>query len=274
MSCKWDSEAGDYLVNGKPCRRDDYGDPTRHCTARRTCSVHIGRDELTCPRCIGRTRADIRWIENLAALMPIEALVQGVNSEAANIAGPAGDPLVLSWRRINHAQASGTLIGDGIEETAPTEVLGIWQAMLSEDYGHPLPDRITLITAAAYLDRNLTKVANDPEQDFPLLAREIRKSRTHLESVLHNSGRPERGAPCPECTSETSGLGPRLVRKYPHWCDDEDCTQQFHYSTVLDGLTGEARPDTSGDWWVCPRNRDHAWSHEDYARWIEDRETA
>lgn len=279
MTCKWDREAEDYLIDGKPCRTDDYGDPTRHCTARRTCSVHIGRDELTCPRCIGRTRADIRWIVNLAALMPFEALSRGVNSEPANLAGPAGDPLVLSWRRVDRARATSTMIGDGIEETAPTEVLGIWQAMLSEDYDHDQPDRITLGTAAAYLDRNLGRVANDPEQDWALLVREVRRCRGHLESALHNSRRPEQGAPCPECIgnmqdkrddliaqgvpeSEWPKLrAPKLTRQYAHWCDDEDC-ERLHYD------------DDSEDRWVCPRDRDHWWPHEDYEKWIETRKGA
>lgn len=252
-TCRWDREAGDYLVDGEPCRVDDYGDPTKHCTARRTCSVHIGRDELTCPRCIGRTRADIRWIVNLAALMPTEALSRGVNSEPANLAGPAGDPLVNSWRRIDISRATGAPIGDGIEETAPTEVLGTWQWMLSEDYDHELPDRITLATAAAYLDRNLSRVANDPEQDWPLMAREIRRCRSHLEAALRNSSRPERGAPCPECESPR----PRLTRTYGHWCDDDAC-EQIHHA------------DDTDDRWVCPRNRDHWWSEHDYRLRVAD----
>lgn len=259
MSCKWDREAGDYLVDGEPCRVDDYGDPTKHCTARRTCSVHIGRDELTCPRCIGRTRADIRWIVNLAALMPTEALSRGVNSEPANLAGPAGDPLVNSWRRIDISRATGAPIGDGIEETAPTEVLGTWQWMLSEDYDHELPDRITLATAAAYLDRNLSSVANDPEQDWPLMAREIRRCRSHLEAALHNSRAPERGAPCPECAGDDVFV--RLVRQYAHYCDDPDC-ERFNYTT------------DDSDVWRCPRNPRHEWDLESYSRWVEERRGA
>lgn len=258
--CRWDNEAGEYIADGEPCKTDDYGDPTHHCKARRTCSVHIAANELTCPRCIGRTRADIAWVQNLAALMSVEALNRGVASEAANIAGPAGDPLVLSWRRVNQATET-TTIGDGIEETAPVEVLGIWQAMIAEDYGHELPDRITLGTAAAYLDRHLARIANDPGQDFPLMAREIRKSRTYLETVLRNSSRAERGAPCPDCTSEETGVGPRLVREYAHWCEDADC-ERMHYA------------DDSEDRWVCPRDRGHWWNVEDYDRWVAERKGA
>src|SRR5690606_41422977 len=47
--------------------------------------------------------------------------------------------------------------------------------------------------AAAYLDRHLHRIANDDAQDFPLLRRELRKCRQHLEAVLHNDTRPDRG---------------------------------------------------------------------------------
>lgn len=260
MKCRWDREVEDYLTDGEPCRVDDYGDPTKHCTARRTCSVHIGRDELTCPRCIGRCRADIAWVVNLTALMPVESLSRGVNSEPTNLAGPAGDPVVLSWRRIDRARVTGGPIGDGIEETAPTEVLGVWQAMLSEDWGHDLPDRVTLATAAAYLDRNLARIANDPGQDFPLMAREIRRCRSYLEGVLRNGTRPERGAPCPACVDNEDGA-PRLVREYGHWCDAEDCAR-FHYA------------DDSADAWVCPKDRRHTWTVDEYEARVEDRKKA
>lgn len=272
MTCRYDRTAEDYLTDdGTPCRVDEYGDPTKHCTARRTCANHIGRAELTCARCIGRARQDLRQIGNLAALMLPEAIARGsVESQVANLAGPAGDPAVLSWRRIDAARATGGAIGDGTDETDPTGVLGIWQMMLAEDYGHDLPDRITFGTASAYLDRQLHRVAQDEDQDFPLLARELRKCRSNLEAALRDSRTPERGAPCPECTNDHTGVGPRLVREYGHWCEDPECCK-IHYSVLIDTETGETVPDTEGDTWVCPRNRDHWWSHEDYSKWIEER---
>ena len=46
--CRWDREVGAYLTpDGDPCKRDDYGDLTYHCTARRTCANHVGKGELT-----------------------------------------------------------------------------------------------------------------------------------------------------------------------------------------------------------------------------------
>jgi hypothetical protein len=50
----------------------------------------------------------------------------------------------------------------------------------------------------------------------------------------------------------------RLVREYPHWCDDEAC-EQVHVAT--DEL----------DVWVCPRDREHWWIHRDYVNRLEER---
>ena len=260
-TCRYDREAGTYLADGEPSKTDEYGDPTKHCTARRSCSVHIGRDELTCPRCIGRTRASIGWIVNLAALMPTEALSAGVHSEAANLAGPAADPEAWSWRKVAARQGVAwhvSLLEDD-DEHHPLTVLGRWAMMLAEDWGHDLP-RLDVATAAAYLDRNLARLANDPEQDFPLFAREIRTCRSHLESVLHNGQAAERGAPCPDCVARER-KPQRLQRRYGHWCEDDGC-EKIHHA------------DESGDWWVCPQDRDHWWTHEDYSRWIESRKAS
>jgi hypothetical protein len=99
VTCRWDSDAGDYLVDGEPCRTDDYGDATKHCTARRTCSNHVGPGEITCAKCVGRSRMDLRRIVELAPLAMTQAIAVGVESEAANLAGPAADLRVFEARR-------------------------------------------------------------------------------------------------------------------------------------------------------------------------------
>lgn len=271
MSCRYDREAEDYLDDdGKPCRRDSYGDPTNHCTARRTCAQHIGPDEQTCARCIGRTRADLQRIPDLAALMPEEAEVVGINSEAANLAGPAADPEAWTWRKIAARQGKAwhlSLIEDD-DEQHPYIVLGRWDMMVREDYGQPSSQPVTIGNAAAYLSRQLTKIAHDPSQDFPLFAREIRTCRSHLENVLRDSQTRERGAPCPDCRED--GALVRLEHEYGHYCDDEEC-ERIHYSTVYDTDRGEHVPDTSGDAWVCPRNPQHRWTEQAYRNYIEER---
>lgn len=268
IRCRYDRDAGDYLIDGEPCRTDDYGDPTKHCTARRTCAGHVGADELTCARCLSRARRAIGQIVDLAALMLPAAISAGINSEAANLAGPAADYQTFSARRAidkrwilqnvpeRHIErAMRTLLADD-DEHHPYVVLTRWANMLTEDYNHPTPERWTVANAAAYLDRNLALIAQDPEQDFPLLFRELRRCRDHLEAVLRNSHRSDKGAPCPTCATET-GKGPRLRREYGHWCDEPDC-EQIHYD------------DDSGDVWRCPRIRDHWWSEADYRLRIAD----
>lgn len=260
IRCKWDRDAEDYLVDGEPCRVDDYGDPTRHCTSRLSCSQHIGWDEITCPRCIGRTRQDIRRVVALASLLPTAALEsRSIESEAVALAGPAADVEAWTWRKVAARQGRAwhvSLIEDD-DEHHPYTVLTRWQMMLSEDYGHDLPERMTTTGAADYLDRNLHKIAQDEEQEFGLLAREMRACRQHLESVLRNAIRPERGLPCPTCTIEGNGVN-RLVRQYPHWCDDPDCCRE-HYM------------DDSRDTWACPRDRRHEWTHQDYVDRLAER---
>jgi hypothetical protein len=188
-----------------------------------------------------------------------EALVAGVDSEAANLAGPAADPEAWSWRKIAAKQGIAwhlSLVEDD-DDWHPYTVLGRWVLMLAEDYALAgVPARLTVTNSAAFLDRILGRVAQDENQDYPLMARELRKCRAHLESVLHDSLSPERGAPCPECKGR--GKFVRLVRWYPHWCTDEDCTQ-IHYDT------------DEGDRWVCPADVAHSWDLESYSRWVEER---
>ncbi len=270
-ACRWNADAGDYLIDGEPCRTDTYGDATRHCTARRTCSEHVGWGELVCARCIGRTRADIRRIVDLAPLTLVQALGTGVDSEAANLAGPATDAESWSWRKITAKQGRiwhASLIEDD-DDHHPYTVLTRWEFMLREDYTQQRDDATSTITAGDYLLRTLHRLAHDEQQDFPLFAREIRRCRNHLEAVLRNSAGAERGAPCPRCMEDEKVV--RLSRDYGHWCADPECQQQFHYSTVVDSLTRELVPDTSGDWWTCPANREHRWSHQDYVKWVEER---
>lgn len=273
MNCRYDIDAKTYVLpDGEKCRTDEYGDPTHHCTARKTCSQHVGWGELTCARCIGRVRADLRRIVDLAALMLPEALVKGVNSEAASLAGPTADPEAWQWRQrarredayTRHWHDDAALMAalaalPEDDEHHPTLVLGRWVLAIAEDYSLDTPDPITLTRAADWLDRQLGKVAQDPEQDFPLLRREIGKCRAHLEAVLGDSQAPERGVPCPDCAADDKFS--RLVRLYGHWCDSPDC-ERIHVT------------DESQDVWRCPNNRAHEWDPETYRRYLMERRGA
>jgi hypothetical protein len=145
---------------------------------------------------------------------------------------------------------------DEDDDRHPLSLLGRWTLMIAEDYGHDLPPKLTLSWCADYLDRQLGRIAQDEGQDFPLLASELKRCRQHLEAVLHNDDRPDRGAPCPRCIEE-GGKGPRLTRSWGHWCEDPEC-ERLHFA------------DTTEDVWRCPANRDHAWGEEDYRLRVAD----
>lgn len=264
----------------KPCPEP------RHCTAGRGCSWHVEAGLLTCGRCVGKARRNLQKIASHAALMLPAAIEDGIESESANLAGPVPDPRwaaelrvaqmrhLTTWHtlgRITENQALAAL--EALPEDDPRHPGNLmrWQMMIAEDYGHDLPPRLTISGAAAYLDRQLHRIANDEEQDFPLLASELRKCRQHVEVTLATAERPERGAPCPECTSDETGVGPRLVREYPHWCEDPNCTR-LHYSTRYDADAETDEPDETGDRWVCPRVREHWWSAEGYGEWLRERQ--
>lgn len=272
MTCHH-TDVGPMLATHVPdCERADCGGcipcPETHCTARSRCLSHVAPTELTCPGCIGQTRTDLAQVVELSALMLGEAIVRGINSEAANLAGPAADPAVWSARQVikrrhitEHLPAEAweyatrVLIEDD-DDWHPLLVLGRWEMMLREDWGPETDTRLTVSSAADYLERNLPRLANDPAQDFPLFATEIRACRTHLEAVLHDSRQPEKGAPCPTCTTEQQ-RGPALVKRY----DDDDATG-------------------ASDTWLCKRC-DSWWSEADYrlrvgARYLQhaDRLTA
>ncbi len=246
-----------------------------HCTARRNCTWHVDPNHQTCGRCITAVRRDLHWAADLAALTPTAAMGDGINSEAANLAGPAPHPGTEISRRVHTRRRLAKLgpfaAAAGIDETGyqvipdedehhPYAVLGRWALMIAEDYGHTLGD-ITVATAAAYLDRHLHRIAQDPDQDFPLLGRELRKCRQHLEAVLHNDNRPDRGAPCPACAEQGVKPAPRLRRHFGHWCDDQTC-ERIHHG------------DDTDDVWRCPRDKAHEWTEHDYrlrvANWHHD----
>ncbi|HRD59368.1 MAG TPA: hypothetical protein PL137_00560 [Nocardioides sp.] len=254
--CRYDRETGAYLSpDGETCdvpRRE-------HCSARKTCSQHLAWGELTCARCLGRTRTDIRQIVERAALMLPEALVAGVDSEAANLAGPAADVEAWSWRKVAAKQGRSWHLSEveDDDEHHPVTVLGVWARMIAEDYELDCPNLSNLSACAAFLERNLHRIANDENQDFRLMRDEIRRCRSHLESVLHDSLTPERGAPCPTCKDR--GQFVRLQREFPHWCDDPDCAQQFHFTT------------DEADIWACPANREHWWTAAGYAEYLDER---
>lgn len=245
----------------------------RHCIARKNCTWHVEAGDLTCGRCIASVRRDLGWIESLSALLLTQAIADGLESEALSLAGPAVDAEAWSWRKVAAKQGRSwhvSLIEED-DEHHPARVAGTWAHMIATDYDHPMPAASTLAWSVAYLDRQLHRIAQDDEQDFPLLRSELKKCRQHIEAVLHNDTKADVGAPCPKCrpSHRSDCKNPdcrgctivRLKRQYAHWCKDEGC-QKFHFL------------DDASDTWHCPRDAKHWWTQQGYADLLRERQGA
>lgn len=252
-------ECADTSCRGcRPCTHEE-GNPVRHCRTRLRCTSHLGWTEQTCPECLAKIRGNLSAIVETLALMPAEAIEQGINSEPANLAGPHADYVTAQWRLINADRAGQPV--DELDMRDPYTCLTMHERTIREDLGH---DEETLVSAsiaasAGYLAWVLTDLARleDGVLTLTALLGDTSRLRMHMESAMRDGRTPERGAPCPACVEE--GNPPqRLTRAYGHWCTAVGCTR-LHYL------------DSSGDTWRCPVDPEHEWSHEDYSRWVEER---
>jgi hypothetical protein len=269
-TCRYDRTIGAHLTREhtpecvavgcqgcRPCTHDE-GNPVRHCRVRLRCTSHLGWTEHACPVCLGKIRANLTQITALLALMPAEAVEQGVNSEAANLAGPHADYVTAQWRLINADRAGESV--DELDLRDPFTCLTMHERTIREELGH---DDTTLVSptvtaSAGYLSWVLTDLARaeDHADTLGSLLGDTARLVMHLEGARKDHRTPQRGAPCPECVG-TGNAPQRLVRHHGHWCTADGCTR-LHYL------------DDSGDTWRCPSNPAHEWSHEDYTRWIEE----
>lgn len=269
--CRYDREAKAHLTRGHrpectdvacrgclPCTHED-GNPVRHCRTRQRCTSHLGWTEWTCPECLAKIRGNLSAIIETLALMPDEAIEQGINSEPANLAGPHADYVSAQWRLVNADRAGQTV--DELDMRDPYTCLTMHERTIREDLGH---DEETLVSpsiaaSAGYLAWVLTDLARMEGGVLTLgsLLGDTARLRAHMESALRDGRTPERGAPCPDCTGE--GVAPqRLTRIYGHWCTKTGC-ERLHYL------------DDSGDVWRCPVNAEHEWEHARYVAYVEER---
>lgn len=193
----------------RPCSED-------HCALHGKCANHVrhAAGMYTCSSCVGKTRRNLNRILDRYAEIPEEAIESGVDSEAANLIGPAASPEQVKARR-----EAGVHVEDFAPATKrrpaitddphhPYLVLGRWDMALREDYDQPTDLLVSVSRAADYLAGEILNLfAQDQPQAFEEFASEVATCLSHLESVLSDSRRPEKGAPCPKCDEP-------MVRKY------------------------------------------------------------
>ena len=215
MTCRFVSTTEPRVISGRhqdPCRCDDRELGCLECTE--THCVICGRNHAraACTDCLNAARDDLRAIADLCHALPAEAVEKGVQSEAMMLLGPAADP--EAWRN----RAASALFGrvddayleDCRDELHPTWVLGTWEQIWRDFLDHQTQAPFTLAAGYAYLDMQIGYMSEQVDPAFDEFARELRACRGHLEDVLRDGIREERGAPCVQCERP-------MVRTEDHW---------------------------------------------------------
>ena len=243
MSCRFVASDQPRVISGRhkdPCTCDgEFGCmacPDYHC-------VVCGRAhaKAACTGCLEAARSDLQAIGSLCASLPAEAAVKGVQSEAMMLLGPVADP--GEWNRATTAaifeQVHLELVGepgpaaltaylsDCRDELHPLFVLGGWEQIWRDFLDHQTDRRITLAGSVAYLDMQIGYMADQVEPAFDEFARELRGCRAHLENVLCDGIREERGAPCVQCEKRMVKVGDDWQCRTCHRTVSED---QYRYA--------------------------------------------
>lgn len=213
------------------CRLRPHGRPCRN-----EVTVDGRGSDLVCAWCLGGVRDHLKSIMTMSAALLGEALVRGLNSEAAHLTGPAADPETWDHRRLSAlaARIDPHWLDDQVDLHHPAWVLGTWERHARDHLAQrvsPGTSRPTLTEAKTYLDGHLTRLAHAADFDFSQLADDVRLCHDHVERVLHLDEHHEVGVDCPSC-------GQARLRK--------------DYGTTEDG-----------DRWTCPRCHQW-WTEHDY----------
>lgn len=173
--------------------------------------ISCGRShaKVTCTACLDAARSDLRAIMDLCLSLPAEAVEKGVQSEAMMLLGPSSDP--EAWRNRATSAMVGRLdasyLEDCRDELHPLWVLGTWEQVWRDHLDHSSIAPVTVASAHAYLDMQIGYMSEQVEPAFDEFARELRECRAHLENVLHDGIREERGAPCVQCEKPMVRVG-------------------------------------------------------------------
>lgn len=179
--------------------------PERHC---QVCGIEHttleGRgSDQTCAGCIADVRSNLASIETMSGKLIDEAIHHGIDSEAANLAGPSIDTPegIEAWGYRRMSMLMGRIPGIEQDDRHPLWVLGSWETLAREHLDQAADEsrRITLDTAKGYLERQLHTLAQDEQFPFDDLAKDVDRCRAHVEDVLRDGEQIEKGAPCMKC---------------------------------------------------------------------------
>lgn len=205
--CRWAGSDRPRITKG----RHDDNCPGEPCAGCQPCTEPHCRlcgnthADGTCPECLASTRADLHEIARDCDSLPSEVAHRGINGEAMVLLGPAADPEARG-----HLEASvlaGRVPSDYLDvadgELHPLFILGTWDSVWRDALEHEEPtERLTLAASVDYLDRQMTYMSGFEHVAFEDFAKDLRKCRTHLASVLHDQERGVRAnVPCFDCGS-------------------------------------------------------------------------
>lgn len=205
MTCRFVSTAEPRVISGRhatPCVCDErvigcLPCPKTHCVV---CSK--AHAKAACTGCLEAARSDLQAIGDLCASLPAEAVEKGVQSEAMMLTGPVADPQAWQHRYLAAAffhRFDDAYLEDCRDEQHPLWILGTWEQVWRDHLDHFSDQPVTVATAHAYLNMQIGYMAEQVEPPFDEFARELRGCRAHLENVLHDGVRVEKGAPCGQC---------------------------------------------------------------------------
>jgi len=170
------------------------------CTQPHCLSCGHRHAPVTCAHCTGLARTELWRIVTLDHLVDAEVRrgSPSTDSETVMLDGPAAHP--EAWYHVADSVRAGRIRGDieaNRHEDHPLWVLGWWEIAWRDHLDHDTTDRISVFTAAQYLDDHLTAMANRLEPPFAQFAEDLSRCRGHLEDVLHD--RDPKPKDCPKC---------------------------------------------------------------------------
>lgn len=217
MSCLWVSTTEPRVLprrHVEECEQDGCRGclpcTENHC---RVCSrTHA---DGACPACTSEVRDDLTEILKLCRGLHSEAVHQGVDSEAMALLLPSANP--EAWGHITTSLKVGRLPAGYLQcdrcdnswpcsnpkhatgELHPLFVLTTWEDVWRDALDHETEAAASIEGAATYLAMQLTYMAGYEHAPFEDFARDLRRCRNHLESVLHDGEQRDTGAPCLRC---------------------------------------------------------------------------